>query len=166
MDIERMTLSVQEALAGAQRIAEENQHTEIDLAHFLLALIDRPDSLMARIIERTGNQPARWLEFLRGELPKKPSIAGSGVKYGAYLTAALQSALNEAERLKEKWEDDYLSVEHIASILPGTTDYAINSFLQKEQLTQEKINEAIKEIRGNQKVTSQQPEAGYEALKK
>lgn len=166
MDIERMTLSVQEALAQSQKTAEENKHTEIDLAHFLLALIERPDSLMARIIERAGSSNERWLSLLKEELSKKTSIDGSGVKYGAYLSAALQSTLNEAERLKEKWEDEYLSVEHIASALPVTSDYAIKRFLEKEQLTKEKINEAIKEIRGNQKVTSQQPEAGYEALKK
>ncbi|KMY53204.1 protein disaggregation chaperone [Bacillus sp. FJAT-27231] len=166
MDIERMTLSVQETLAQSQKIAEEHQHTEIDLVHFLLALIDRPDSLMARIIERAGSNNARWISFLQEELAKKPSIAGAGVKYGAYLSAALQSALNEAERLKEKWEDEYLSVEHIAAVLPVTSDYAVKKFLEKEQLTKDKINEAIKEIRGNQKVTSQQPEAGYEALKK
>ncbi|MFK2825826.1 ATP-dependent chaperone ClpB [Bacillus sp. B190/17] len=166
MDIERMTLSVQEALAQAQETAEENKHTEIDLVHFLLALAGRTDSLMARIIERAGSSNTRWLAFLQEELTKKPSISGEGVKYGAYVAAALQTVLNQADQIRERWEDDYLSVEHIMSALSETNDYEIKRFLEKEQLTTAKINEAIKEIRGNQKVTSQQPEASYEALTK
>ncbi|KAB7704978.1 ATP-dependent chaperone ClpB [Bacillus aerolatus] len=166
MDIERMTLSVQEALAEAQKSAEENKQTEIDLVHFLQALTGRTDSLMARIMERAGSSNAHWIEFLQEELAKKPAVSGEGIKYGAYLSTALQKVLNEAEQFRKKWNDDYLSVEHIMSALPNTTDYELKHFMEKEQLTKANIDQAIKEIRGNQKVTSQQPEASYEALTK
>ncbi|KKB36756.1 ATP-dependent chaperone ClpB [Bacillus thermotolerans] len=166
MDIERMTSSMQEALVESQKLAEEHQHTEIDLIHFLLSLVSRTDSLHVRIMERAGSPREHWLRFLQKELQKKPVISGEGVKYGAFVSSGLQSVLNGAEVIRGKWEDDFLSVEHVSLALFQTTDPAMKQFLEQEALTQEKVEQVIKEIRGNQKVTSQQPEAGYEALTK
>ncbi|OZI12524.1 ATP-dependent chaperone ClpB [Bacillaceae bacterium SAS-127] len=166
MDIERMTHSLQQGLADAQTLAKEREHTEIDLCHLLLVLVNKPDSLLIRIMERAGSSEANWKAFLEEQLAKKPVISGAGVQYGAYLSASVQTLMRAADQMKEAWGDEYLSVEHVTLALANTTDYEMKQFLTKEALTKEKIEKAIHEIRGNQKVTSQHPEASYEALSK
>ncbi|WP_238942024.1 ATP-dependent chaperone ClpB [Bacillus sp. REN10] len=166
MDIEQMTHSVQQGLADAQILAKEHEHTEIDLHHLLLALVNRPDSLLVRIMERAGSSDGNWKAFLKSELVKKPVISGENVQYGAYLSVSAQNVIQAANRIKEAWKDDYLSVEHIALALASVNDYDIKRFLTKETLTKEKIEKAVHDIRGNQKVTSPHPEASYEALSK
>ncbi|PAQ14396.1 ATP-dependent chaperone ClpB [Bacillaceae bacterium SAOS 7] len=166
MDIERMTHSLQQGLADAQTLAKEREHTEIDLCHLLLVLMNRPDSLLVRIMERAGSSETNWKAFLEERLAKKPVISGAGVQYGAYLSASVQTLMRAADQMKEAWGDEYLSVEHVTLALANTNDYEMKQFLTKEVLTKEKIEKAIHEIRGNQKVTSQHPEASYEALSK
>ncbi|MGM7636199.1 ATP-dependent chaperone ClpB [Bacillus sp. Hm123] len=166
MDTERMTHSLQQGLADAQTLAKEREHTEIDLCHLLLALVNKPDSLLIRIMERAGSSAANWKAFLEEQLAKKPVISGAEVQYGAYLSASVQTLMQTADQVKEAWGDEYLSVEHITLALADTTDYEMKQFFTREALMKEKIEKAIHEIRGNQKVTSQHPEASYEALSK
>ncbi|WP_100330574.1 ATP-dependent chaperone ClpB [Bacillus xiapuensis] len=166
MDINQMTYSMQQGLADAQKLAQEQHHTEIDLVHFLSALLTPPDSLLVRIIEQAGSSAERWKAFLASELEKKPIVSGESIQYGAFLSAALQTVLNKANEMKQQWGDDYLSVEHVALSLAEAHDADMKSFLAKEHLTKDKLKQAIDKIRGNQKVTSQQPEASYEALTK
>ncbi|WP_338753547.1 ATP-dependent chaperone ClpB [Bacillus sp. FJAT-52991] len=166
MDIEQMTHSLQQGLSDAQTLAKEHEHTEIDLCHLLSALVNRPDSLLTRIIERAGSSDVNWKAFLESELAKKPVISGAHVQYGAYLSASVQNLIQAANQVKEAWKDEYLSVEHMALALASTNDYEMKRFLTKETLTKEKIEQAINDIRGNQKVTSPHPEASYEALSK
>ncbi len=161
-----MTHSLQQGLADAQTLAKEREHTEIDLCHLLLVLMNRPDSLLVRIMERAGSSETNWKAFLEERLAKKPVISGAGVQYGAYLSASVQALMRAADQMKEAWGDEYLSVEHLTLALANTNDYEMKQFLTKEALTKKKIEKVIHEIRGNQKVTSQHPEASYEALSK
>ncbi|MBM7647557.1 ATP-dependent Clp protease ATP-binding subunit ClpB [Bacillus ectoiniformans] len=166
MNIERMTYTMQEGLAEAQTVAKEREHTEIGIEHLLLVLAAREDSFFMRIMERAGSKKSSWLSFVQQELKKKPVVSGDGIKYGAYLSSDLQTLLDQADRYKSKWEDDYLSVEHVAVALPEITSRTMQQFLRNEQLSKEHLEKTILEIRGNHKVTSQQPETSYEALTK
>ncbi|HZG71233.1 MAG TPA: AAA family ATPase, partial [Chondromyces sp.] len=166
MDMNKMTIALQEALVEAQNLAQSYKHTDIDISHFLYSLAARADSLFIRILERAGSHKESLVAFLEESLHKKAAIEGEGVKYGSYLSDSMQKIFQKGEKWKEEWEDEYLSVEHITLALTDIDNYEMKRFFTIEGITKDKLLAAILDIRGNQKVTSQQPEASYEALKK
>ncbi|MEH7546487.1 MULTISPECIES: ATP-dependent chaperone ClpB [Bacillaceae] len=167
MDLNRMTERMQKGIMDAQVLAIKENHQEIDELHLLLSLINQEDSLIAAILEKAGLPADRLKNSLLGELTKKPQVTGSGVEQGKlYITAKLQKLLVSAEEFASKFSDDYISVEHILLAAVYANDSHMKKIIQAYGLTPEMILKAIKEIRGNQRVTSQNPEAGYDALKK
>ncbi|MGG3561202.1 ATP-dependent chaperone ClpB [Neobacillus rhizosphaerae] len=167
MDLNRMTERLQKGLMDAQSLAVKNNHQEVDEPHLFLALMDQEDSLIVSILERTGlsveKVQRKWME----SISKKPQVTGSGVEQGKlYITAKLQKLIVSAEEFAAKFGDEYISVEHIVLAACYANDSEMTKILQSFGETPENVLKAIKEIRGNQKVTSQNPEAGYEALKK
>ncbi|MFL6558082.1 MAG: AAA family ATPase, partial [Bacillus sp. (in: firmicutes)] len=124
-------------------------------------------SLTAAILERTGVSSERTTKDLIEALTKKPVVTGTGVEQGKlYVTARLQKLLVNAEDYAKKFSDEYLSVEHILLAAVYSNDSEMRKILQSLGKQPDNILQAIKEIRGNQRVTSQNPEAGYDALKK
>jgi len=167
MDLNRMTERMQKGIMDAQVLAIKENHQEIDELHLFLSLINQEDSLIASILEKAGLPADRVKKSLLGELTKKPKVTGSGVEQGKlYITAKLQKLLVSAEEFASKFSDEYISVEHILLAAVYANDSHMKKNIQAHGLTPEMILKAIKEIRGNQRVTSQNPEAGYDALKK
>ncbi|MBM7653704.1 ATP-dependent chaperone ClpB [Neobacillus cucumis] len=167
MDLNRMTERLQKGLMDAQALAIKENHQEIDEPHLFLSLINQEDSLIASILEKAGLQTEKIKKSLLEELAKKPQVSGSGVEQGKmYITAKLQKLLVSAEEFASKFSDDYISVEHILLAAANANDSVMKKIIRLNGLTPEMILKVIKEIRGNQRVTSQNPEAGYEALKK
>ncbi|MED4227348.1 ATP-dependent chaperone ClpB [Neobacillus cucumis] len=167
MDLNRMTERLQKGLMDAQALAIKENHQEIDEPHLFLSLINQEDSLIASILEKAGLQTEKIKKSLLEELAKKPQVSGSGVEQGKmYITAKLQKLLVSAEEFASKFSDDYISVEHILLAATNANDSVMKKIIRLNGLTPEMILKVIKEIRGNQRVTSQNPEAGYEALKK
>ncbi|WP_046175384.1 ATP-dependent chaperone ClpB [Domibacillus indicus] len=164
MNMEQMTYTMQEALAAAQQSAVERNHSDVDTVHMLMALAAKEDGLFTRIFERAGLPKAAMLRFVQSEMQSKPAVSGSA-QYGAYLSGGLNTWFQKAADVQKSWEDAYLSVEHMAAAIfsAGT---AVTEFLKKENVTESVIVNAIQEIRGSEKVTTQNPEAGYEALAK
>lgn len=162
-----MTERLQKGLMDAQALAIKENHQEIDEPHLFLSLINQEDSLIASILEKAGLQTEKIKKSLLEELAKKPQVSGSGVEQGKmYITAKLQKLLVSAEEFASKFSDDYISVEHILLAATNANDSVMKKIIRLNGLTPEMILKVIKEIRGNQRVTSQNPEAGYEALKK
>lgn len=162
-----MTERLQKGLMDAQALAIKENHQEIDEPHLFLSLINQEDSLIASILEKAGLQTEKIKKSLLEELAKKPQVSGSGVEQGKmYITAKLQKLLVSAEEFASKFSDDYISVEHILLAAANANDSVMKKIIRLNGLTPEMILKVIKEIRGNQRVTSQNPEAGYEALKK
>ncbi|MDR4945909.1 ATP-dependent chaperone ClpB [Neobacillus cucumis] len=167
MDLNRMTERLQKGLMDAQALAIKENHQEIDEPHLFLSLINQEDSLITSILEKAGLQTEKIKKSLLEELAKKPQVSGSGVEQGKmYITAKLQKLLVSAEEFASKFSDDYISVEHILLAATNANDSVMKKIIRLNGLTPEMILKVIKEIRGNQRVTSQNPEAGYEALKK
>ncbi|MCM3725656.1 ATP-dependent chaperone ClpB [Neobacillus cucumis] len=167
MDLNRMTERMQNGIMDAQVLAIKENHQEIDELHLLLSLINQEDSLIAAILEKAGLPADRVKKSLLGELTKKPQVTGSGVEQGKlYITSKLQKLLVSAEEFASKFSDEFISVEHILLAAVYANDSHMKKIIQTYGLTPEMILKAIKEIRGNQRVTSQNPEAGYDALKK
>ncbi|PGY11309.1 ATP-dependent chaperone ClpB [Bacillus sp. AFS031507] len=167
MDMNRMTERLQKGLMDAQSLAIKKNHQEIDEPHLFLCLMDQEDSLISSILEKSGIPPEKIRKNLNEALAKKPEVTGSGVEQGKlYITAKLQKLFVSAEEFAKKFSDEYLSVEHILLAAVYAKDSEMRRLLQNVGIQPDKVLQAIKEIRGNQRVTSQNPEAGYEALKK
>ncbi|WP_413302073.1 ATP-dependent chaperone ClpB [Bacillus sp. 1P10SD] len=167
MDLNRMTERLQKGLMDAQSLAVKNNHQEVDEPHLFLALMDQEDSLIVSILERTGLSVEKVQRKWRESISKKPQVTGSGVEQGKlYITAKLQKLIVRAEEFAAKFGDEYISVEHIMLAACYANDSEMKKILQSLGEEPGTVLKAIKEIRGNQRVTSQNPEAGYDALKK
>ncbi|ETI68637.1 ATP-dependent chaperone ClpB [Neobacillus vireti] len=167
MDLNRMTERLQKGLMDAQSLAVKNSHQEIDEPHLLLALMEQEDSLIAAILERAGLPAEKIKNSLLDSLAKYPQVTGGGAQQGKlYITAKLQKLLVSAEEFASKFSDEFISVEHILLAASYANDTEMREIVKAFGKTAEEILKAIKEIRGNQRVTSQNPEAGYDALKK
>jgi ATP-dependent Clp protease ATP-binding subunit ClpB len=168
MDPNRLTQKSQEALHDAQTKALRFGHTEVDGEHLLLALLDQPEGIAPRLLNRAGADPDRLRTALEAELARRPRVTGPGVTPGEVrvtqrLARVLDTAGQEAGRLK----DDYVSVEHLlmALLAEGPATPA-GRLLQQEGVTRDGFLQALTTIRGNQRVTSAMPESAYEALAK
>jgi ATP-dependent Clp protease ATP-binding subunit ClpB len=170
MDLSKLTQKSQEALAAAQAEAVRRGHPEVDAEHLLGALLAQEGGLATRLLERAGVAPTGLAAALESELARFPGVAGPGA--GAepgklYVSARLQrllvAAADEARRLK----DEYVSVEHLLlALLDERPAGAAGRTLHQFGLTRDRFLAALTEVRGNQRVTSADPEATYEALEK
>ena len=167
MDLNRMTERLQTGLMDAQTLAIKNHHQEVDEPHLFYALMNQQDSLVNSIMEKIGLKSSVVQDQLMDELNKKPQVTGGGIEPGKlYITGKLQRLFVRAEEFAAKFSDDYLSIEHILLAAVYSDESGLKRILKTFGQTPENILQAIKEIRGNQRVTSQNPEAAYEALKK
>lgn len=166
MDINKLTEKLQEALAQAQVAAVRYGHVEVDGEHLLLALLQQPDGLLPRLLQRLEIPPATVEARVEQELAKRPKVGGPGADPGkVYVTQRLNQlfvkAGDEATRLK----DDYISVEHILlAILDEGKSTPAGRILTDLGVTRDKFLGALTDVRGNQRVTSANPESTYEAL--
>ena len=161
-----MTEKVQKAIMNAQNIAVREQHQEVDEVHLYIAMLEDDESLILSILEKMNIGVKDIKEGLQQILSKKPQVTGSGVEQGKlYITNGLQRVLAEAEKFMKQFNDDYMSVEHILLASISLPSQIGNDFKSKG-ISLKRVLEVIREIRGNQRVTSQNPESTYEALKK
>jgi ATP-dependent Clp protease ATP-binding subunit ClpB len=167
MDLNRMTERLQKGIIDAQSLAIKNNHQEVDELHLFLELLQQEQSLLRSILEKAGVATDTFEQEIKDAMAKKPQVTGSGAEYGKlYITAKLQKLFVSAEEYATKYSDDYISVEHILLAAISSTDAEIRRILRVNGKTTESIIQAIKDIRGNQRVTSQNPEAVYDALSK
>jgi ATP-dependent Clp protease ATP-binding subunit ClpB len=161
MDVNRMTEKLREAVGQAQTIANNYQHQEIDVVHMLLALFEQKGGVAQRILQKLQINSGHMKKDLEIQLDKKPRV--TGVEHGKYVSAALGQMFTKAEEERKQLHDEYMSVEHI---LLASTDGSMRELLTKHGLTKDRMLHVLMEIRGNQRVTSQHPEATYEVLQK
>jgi ATP-dependent Clp protease ATP-binding subunit ClpB len=164
MDPNRLTLKSQEALHDAQTKALRFGHTEIDVEHLLLALLEQSDGLIPRLLERMGADPNGLRTAVERSLESRPRVSGAG-SGEAHVSRALSLLLDAADEEARRLKDEYVSVEHIllAMIASQTT---AGRLLREHEVTRERVLETLTEVRGSQRVTSATPETSYEALEK
>ncbi|HOJ14442.1 MAG TPA: Clp protease N-terminal domain-containing protein, partial [Deltaproteobacteria bacterium] len=168
MDVNRFTQKSQEAIANAQNTAVRFSHPEIDVEHLLLALVEQEDGLVPRLFAKMDVPMASFSAELVKELERRPKVSGPGVEPGkALITQRLSRVLVAAKEEAARLKDEYVSVEHLlfAMIDEGRSSAAAR-ILARFNITRERILQALTSIRGNQRVTSDNPEAAYEALQK
>ena len=165
MQLDKLTIKSQEALTEAQRIAHEQSHQVVDCEHLLLALLGQGESLVPELLEKIGVPPATLQPDIEKELARRHKVSGtssSDVFSSQPLKQALDAAQTEATRLK----DDYISTEHLLLGLMDAPDPSLKKILQTRGLKREAVLKALAELRGNQRVTDQQPEGKFQALEK
>lgn len=168
MDIRKFTEKSQQAIGAAQDLARRMGHQQVDIEHLALALVLQHDGLVPRILQKANVTPQLYEEALTSELKKRPSVSGGG-SFGdqVSITPRLHAVLQEAQASAERIKDEYVSVEHIFCAMadePSSTD--IGKVNKRFGITKEGLLSAMTAVRGNQRVTSANPEDTYEALAK
>ncbi len=168
MDINRFTQKSQEALGAAQAKATNYGHVEVDGEHLLWALLNQENGLVPRILGKMDIDVASLTKAVESELDRRARVSGPGAEPGKIhvsqrFSRLLLAAESEAKRLK----DEYVSVEHLLLALMAEGDGSGSGKLLKQyNVTQDRLLAALTEVRGNQRVTSANPEETYEALEK
>lgn len=162
MDMNRMTVKVQEALQTASSHASRRSHQGIDVEHLLLSLVEQDGGLASSLLEQAGLSVASVRQAVEQALTKLPQVQGAGAGPGQlHVTSRLSQVLAKAEDEQRALKDDYLSVEHV--ILAMVQEGGV---FKKLGLTKERLLGALQQVRGSQRVTSQDPEGTYQALEK
>ena len=167
MDINRLTQKSQEALHDAQTKALRYGHTEIDVEHLLLALLDQSDGLVPRLLERIDVDVDALRADVEQALQGRPRVSGSGATGEARISRNLSLLLDDAEKEAQRLKDEYVSVEHLVLAMINTGSRTAAGRLLKERgVTADRFLEVLTQVRGAQRVTSATPETAYEALEK
>ena len=162
MDMNRMTIKLQEALQTASSHAARRNHQGIDVEHLLLAFVEQEGGLAASLLEQAGLSVPSIRQAVEQALAKLPQVQGTGASPGQlHITSRLSQILAKAEDEQRALKDDYLSVEHV--ILAMVQEGGV---FKKLGLTKERLLAALQHVRGSQRVTSQDPEGTYQALEK
>ena len=163
MNISKFTQKSQEAIAAAEKLAVQNGNQQIDEEHLLVALLDISDSLIASLVAKMGIQKEAFANEAEGLIQKLPKVSGGGQEY---VSADLNRALNGAEDEAKAMGDDYVSVEHLFLSMLAHPNRAIKELFRAYGISREKFLQALSTVRGNQRVTSDNPEATYDTLNK
>ncbi|MHC4493717.1 MAG: Clp protease N-terminal domain-containing protein, partial [Planctomycetota bacterium] len=163
MQFDKLTLRSREAVEAARRLAEKSQHQELDPEHLLFVLAEDKDGIVRHVLDRLGADTTALRAAVTDALAQVPAVSGpgaSGVMVGRRLARAFQKAFDAAQELK----DTYVSVEHL--LLALLRDERTQPLLHRAGVTREGFLAALKEIRGAQQVTDEDPESKYEVLEK
>jgi ATP-dependent Clp protease ATP-binding subunit ClpB len=162
MDMNRMTIKLQEALQTASSHAARRNHQGIDVEHLLLAFVEQDGGLAFSLLEQAGLSVPSVRQAVEQALAKLPQVQGAGASPGQlHIASRLNQVMVKAEDEQRALKDDYLSVEHV--ILAMVQEGGV---FKKLGLTKERLLAALQQIRGSQRVTSQDPEGTYQALEK
>lgn len=162
MDLNNFTQKAQQAFVQAQQLAEDLKHQTIEPAHLLLALLTQDQGVVPAIVTKVAGSPIAVTEEVQTELDNHPKVYGGGAGQPG-LSQQTSQVARAAERFAKGMSDDYVSTEHL---FLGLSESSEGKRLSNYGLTRDAILKALKEVRGSQRITSQNPESTYEALTK
>ena len=164
MNLNKLTLKMQEALQEAQDIASAKSHQALNPAHVLCSLLDQSEGVSRPVLEKIGVSADSLREKLEQALDSQPSVTGAGVGQ-VYLGDELNAVLSAADKKRNDLKDEYLSVEHfLLGLLASKSD--ATDLLKEAGATEKSLLEAVASVRGQQRVTDQDPEGKYQTLEK
>jgi len=162
MDYSKFTIKSQEALQEASSLAMQNDCPEINSAHVLAALLTQEEGLVSPIVENVGVNPNKLLSDVKSLLSSLPKVSGSA---NVYMSQELQKILSKAEKEMDFLKDQYLSTEHILLAMSESSGQT-GDLLRKNGITHDSVLKALKAVRGNQSVDSNDPESKSRTLEK
>ena len=166
MNANQFTQKSLEAIQLAQDIAQEYGNQQIEQAHLLYALLRQEDGLIPQLLTKMGMTVPSFEAAVKAEIGKLPKVSVSREAGKVYVSPDFNRAIQAAEESAQSMKDEYVSVEHLLLALVETADRALKPLLQTYRVTKESILQALSQVRGNQRVTSDNPEETYDALKK
>ena len=163
MDVNKFTEKLQVGVFEAQEIAKQNENQEVDEFHVLLAFLRQTDGIFPRILEKLQCSREQMEDKIKEQLRRKPKVSGNT---NIYLSRSLSEAFAKADDIRKNFQDDYLSVEHMILAFSQSNLKEMKELFQQFGLTKDALLKVLKEIRGNSRVTSPNPESTYEVLAK
>lgn len=164
MNIEKMTTTLQQAIAEAQQVAVTRRHQDIDIVH-LWKIFLQPNHFARNLYSDVGLDVDAFEREVDAELDRLPEVSGN-VAYGQNLSQNLFHLFQEADKIRDSYGDDYLSTEVVVLALMKLKNYVLTRYLMAQKITEAELSERISDLRGGERVTSQNQEEQYEALEK
>mgnify|MGYP000008803336 CR=1 FL=1 len=166
IDPNRLTEKAREAVLESQQEARRHNHQQVDVWHLFSALVKQSDGIVPSLLQAVDVTPSAVELALGRELEKLPRVTGAVDPNQIFITSAVQEVFNVAEKEASSMKDAYISTEHLLLGLVLTKDNKLKQFCSNFGLDHKKVSEGLKSVRGNQHVTTQTPENGYQALDK
>lgn len=167
MNMNKLTQKSQEAFYEAQNIATRYGHQELSELHLTLALLTQEEGLIPKLITKMGFQPQALVSQVEAELSKLPRVSGGATETGkVYISQKLSQALVSAEDEANKLKDEYVSVEHLFLAVLNDASSPLAKLFRQFNITRDSFLKTLSEVRGNQRITSDNPEETYDVLEK
>ncbi len=166
MNFNNYTQKSIEAVQSAQQLAVQNSHQQMEQVHLLLALLQQEGGLIPQLLKKMDVTVESLEAAAEAELRKIPGVRTSQAMDSFYVSADVQAAFNAAEQQAQTMKDEYVSVEHLFLGLLETARGGVKELFKTYQITKERVLKALQEVRGNQRVTTDNPEGTYDALEK
>ena len=166
MNFNNYTQKSIEAVQSAQQLAVQNSHQQMEQVHLLLALLRQEGGLIPQLLKKMNVTVESLEAAAEAELRKIPGVRTSQAMDSFYVSADVQAAFNAAEQQAQTMKDEYVSVEHLFLGLLETARGGVKELFKTYQITKERVLKALQEVRGNQRVTTDNPEGTYDALEK
>ena len=167
MNAEKLTQKSAEAIRTAQALAQEYGNPQIEQIHLLCALLSDEAGLIPQLLSSMGITLPSFMAAAKDLLERQPRVSSSGHEAGkVYISTDTDKALNRAEKTAGEMKDEFISVEHLFLGLLDTADRELSKLFSDYRVTREGVLQALTAVRGNQRVTSDNPEETYDALKK
>ena len=166
MNFNNYTQKSIEAVQSAQQLAVQNSHQQMEQVHLLLALLRQEGGLIPQLLKKMDVTVESLEAAAEAELRKIPGVRTSQAMDSFYVSADVQAAFNAAEQQAQTMKDEYVSVEHLFLGLLETARGGVKELFKTYQITKERVLKALQEVRGNQRVTTDNPEGTYDALEK
>ena len=166
MNIQKFTQKSLEAIQSAQNLAIENQNAQVEQEHLLLALLEQENSLIKELIKKIGDEEALEQE-VRNKILNKPRMTGGARPSDSiYVSQDVDAVLASSESIAKKMKDEYVSVEHIMLAIFDNANREIKEIFRAFNINKNEFLKALSQVRGNTRVTTDNPEETYDALKK
>ncbi|HIT01442.1 MAG TPA: ATP-dependent chaperone ClpB [Candidatus Enterenecus merdae] len=167
MNMNQLTQKSLEAIQAAQSLAVEYGNQQIEQPHLLCALVEQEGGFIPQLLANMGLTVESFRAAVRHEVEKLPKVSGSGREADkVYVSGGVDKALNTAVSIASSMKDEYVSVEHLLLALLDTAEGPLKALFQTYRVEREGVMQALATLRGSQRVTSDNPEETYEALKK